>query len=369
MAERDRASVHVDLVHVGLQLDFPGLYHRGKGLVDLGQVDVIHGHVVALEDLPGGRDRAGKHDHRVDTDRSLVDDPGAGLQTELVGLFPGHQQHRGGTVGNLGGVAGSDLAVFLERRLEAGQTFEAGAGPNSLVGAVGVTVDLEGRDLPLEATFLGGLLGPGVGADSELVEVDLGDLPLVGDHLGRDALVDQVVLLEQLGRVGVPVLTHHLGGIAEGEVTHVLDTATDHHVMDAGSDHRRGVVDRLLGRTALAVDRGGRSLDREAGLEPGVAPDVDALLTELLDTAGHDVLDLGRVDARPLDDVPVGVGQESRRMGVLVVPLLLVAAANRGANRLHDYDFTTAKLAHFLTFFSDSVTGIRGCKFITSVAD
>ena len=53
-------------------------------------------------------------------------------------------------------------------------------------------------------------------------------------------------------------------------------------VVDAGRDQRRGEVDRLLGGAALAVDRRRRGLDRQAGLEPGVAADVDALLAELL---------------------------------------------------------------------------------------
>ena len=73
-------------------------------------------------------------------------------------------------------------------------------------------------------------------------------------------------------------------------------------VVDAGGDHRRGEVDGLLAGAALAVDGGGGGLDRQPGLEPGVAGDVDALLAELLDAAGDDVLDLGGLDARPLDD-------------------------------------------------------------------
>ena len=88
-------------------------------------------------------------------------------------------------------------------------------------------------------------------------------------------------------------------------------------------------VDRLLGRAALAIDRGGGGLHREPGLEPGVAGDVDALLPELLDAAGDDVLDLGGVDPGALDQLGVSLGEEARGVDVLVVALLLVPAANR----------------------------------------
>ena len=93
-------------------------------LVDLDQVDVVHRHPVALEQLPRRGDRAGQHDHRVDPDRRLVDDPRAGLQAQRVGLLARHQQHRGGAVGDLRAGAGGDLAVGLERRLELRQRLD-----------------------------------------------------------------------------------------------------------------------------------------------------------------------------------------------------------------------------------------------------
>ena len=59
----------------------------------------------------------------------------------------------------------------------------------------------------------------------------------------------------------------------------------DHDVVHAGGDQRGGEVDGLLGRAALAVDRRGRRLDRQPGLQPGVAADVEPLLAELLHAA------------------------------------------------------------------------------------
>ncbi len=135
------------------------------------------------------------------------------------------------------------------------------------------------------------------------------------------------------------MLGHDLHAVAEGDVAHVLDAAADDDVVDAGGDERRGEVHGLLRGAALAVDGGGGRLDRKAGLEPGVAADVHALLAELLDAARDDVLDLGGVDARALDDLGVGLGEERRGMDVLVDALLLMAAPDGGANRFDDDDF------------------------------
>ncbi len=196
--------------------------------------------------------------------------------------------------------------MILPSSLKAGFSL---ASPSSVVSRrpwsvdVGVAVDAEGDDLALEAALLGRLGGELLGAQAELVELGAGDLPLVGDHLGREALRDQVVALHQLGREGRAVLLHHLVAVGEGDVAHVLDAGADRDVVDAGGDQRRGEVDRLLGGAALAVDRRRRRLDRQAGLEPGVAADVDPLLAELLRAAGDHVAGLGRVDAGALEQL------------------------------------------------------------------
>src|SRR4051812_50091310 len=115
--------------------------------------------------------------------------------------------------------------------------------------------------------------------------------------------------------------------------------------MDTGRDERRGEVDCLLRRAALAVDGGGRSLDRKAGLEPGVAGDVDALLAELLDTAGDDVLDLRAVDAGPVDHLVIGLREQARGMDVLVIALLLVATTDRQPGGLDDHYLASTELS------------------------
>src|SRR4051794_13174811 len=265
-------------------------------------------------------------------------------EAERVGLLAGHQQHGGSAVRDLRRVAGGDLAVLLEGGLETGELFEARVGARALVGHVSVAIALEGTDPALEAPLLGGLRCELVGAQADLVELGAGDLPLVGDHLGRDALGDQVVLLHQLGGEGEAVLALDRHAVGEGDVAHVLDARADRDVMDAGGDEGGGEVHGLLGRAALTVNRGGRGLDRKAGLEPGVAADVHALLAELLDAAGDDVLDLGGIDAGAVDHLGVGLGEEVGGVGVFVVALLLVASADRGPGRFDDQDLAPAEL-------------------------
>ncbi len=127
---------------------------------------------------------------------------------------------------------------------------------------------------------------------------------------------------------------------ANGQVAHVLHAAADHRVVHAGGDQRGGEVDGLLGGAALAIDRGGGGLDRQALLQPGVAGDVEGLLAELLHAAGHDVFDLGGVDPGAGDHLAVALAQQRVGVGVLVVALLLVPTPDRGAHRLDDHDLT-----------------------------
>jgi hypothetical protein len=126
----------------------------------------------------------------------------------------------------------------------------------------------------------------------------------------------------------------------------VLDARADRRVVHAGGDEGGGEVHGLLGGAALTVDGRGGRLDREPGLQPGVAPYVEHLLAVLLDAAGDHVLDLGGVDAGPVDDLGVGLAEELVRMGVLVVALLRVAPPDRRADRLDDDHLAPVPVLH-----------------------
>src|SRR3954471_22190441 len=56
--ERDRAAIHVHLLHVRAVLLLPGQDDGRERLVDLDQVHLVDGHAGALEHLVRGRDRA-----------------------------------------------------------------------------------------------------------------------------------------------------------------------------------------------------------------------------------------------------------------------------------------------------------------------
>jgi hypothetical protein len=346
VAEGHRAAARVDAVHVGVVLALPGRHDGGEGLVDLDVVDVVDRDPVALEQLRRRRDRALEHLHGVAADRGLVDDPRPRREAELLGLVGAHEQHGRRAVGDLRRVRRGDLAVRLEDRLELGQRLDVRVGADALVGAEGVAVDLDLDDLAGELALLGRLGGEPVRAHGELVELGARDLPLVGDHLGAQALADDVVLLHQLGGEGVAVLLLGGGAVGERDVAHVLDARADDDVMDAGGDQGGAEVDGLLSRAALAVDGRGGRLDRQALLQPRVAGDVEGLLAELLHAARDDVLDLGGIHAGAAQNLGVGLAEEVGGVGVLVVALLLVAAADRRANGLDDDDLAALLLAH-----------------------
>ena len=197
---------------------------------------------------------------------------------------------------------------------------------------VGVAVDGEGDDLALEAALLGRLGGELVGAQADLVELGAGDLPLVGDHLGRDALRDEVVALHQLRREGEAVLLHHLVAVGEGDVAHVLDAAEP--IATSWTPEATSAAAKLTACWAephwRSIVVAGVSIGRPASSQ-ALRPMLIALLAELLHAAGDDVLDLGGVDAGALDQLGVGLGEQVRGVDVLVVALLLVAAPDRGA--------------------------------------
>src|SRR5262245_4455233 len=68
MTERDRAAIDVDLGVVDVERLDVAQHHRGKGLVQLEQVDVRLLHAGALEQLFGDVDRTGQHHRGLGTD-------------------------------------------------------------------------------------------------------------------------------------------------------------------------------------------------------------------------------------------------------------------------------------------------------------
>ena len=135
MAERDGAAVRVDLRHVGTGGALPAEHDRRERLVDLDQVDVVDREPVAFEQVLGGGDRAGEHEHRVAAHEARVDDAGPRLQPERVGLLRGHEQQRAGAVADLRrGAGGVERGIAVEHRLEVGERLERGVAQAFVAG-------------------------------------------------------------------------------------------------------------------------------------------------------------------------------------------------------------------------------------------
>ena len=155
------------------------------------------------------------------------------------------------------------------------------------------------------------------------VELLAGQLPLPGDQLGAHPLRDEAGEARahrRAERVGA------LPGRAHRHPAHRLDAGRDHQVVGAGHDALHGEVDRLLAGAALALDRGGRHVHREARRQPGLTAGGGGLLAVLPDAADEDVVHRAGVDAVPLDDGAQQLGEQVNGMHVGQRATLLAAA-------------------------------------------
>ena len=104
--------------------------------------------------------------------------------------------------------AGLRLARRLERRARRMPSSSVCiASVYELAGLLVVRLGPHGDDLVVEAALVGGPRGPLLRSSAERVELLTGDVPLLGDHLGRDALRHEaadagVALGISVGRTG-----------------------------------------------------------------------------------------------------------------------------------------------------------------------
>ena len=235
MAERNRPTVVVDLLHIGAGFVLPGENHRGERFVDLEKVDVLQLQTGLLQDLCRRRDRTGQHDGRFRADDRLGHDARSRLEPERLRPLRGHDEDRGRAVADLARVTGGHHAVLLEGGLELRHLFPRWRNADAFVGldsiAAAVLLDVHRENLARKAPFLDGLSRLDVTLVGELVELLAGKAPLLRDHLRGVALRDD---LEQIGQLWTDrSLTGAEGVRAHRYPRHVLHPGADHDVLGA----------------------------------------------------------------------------------------------------------------------------------------
>jgi hypothetical protein len=93
MAERDRATVHVDLRRVETQLVDADERLRGEGLVELDEVEVVDRDAGSLEGLPARWDRSDPHDGRIDAGHRRREDASHRPKRERLGAARLDKKH------------------------------------------------------------------------------------------------------------------------------------------------------------------------------------------------------------------------------------------------------------------------------------
>ena len=156
-----------------------------------------------------------------------------------------------------------------------------------------------GHDLVLELPLVDRRDRAPVRLQRVLVERLAGEPPLLGDHLGRDALRHDGPALADL------LVDRAPAGLAEvrahRNARHVLDAGGDDEIEVAGLHGRGAVERRLQRRAALPVDRRRAHRLRPARDENRAAPDVQRLLADLRHAAHLHVLDLSGIDVHAAD--------------------------------------------------------------------
>ncbi len=113
MADRDRATLDIDAVHVEAEFTYARDGLCCEGLIQFKQADVIDRESGSIERFPGGRDWSKAHRRGVDTGRCRWTDQGENLTPLAAGQFGFHQHQRRGTVVDAAGVAGGHGGLLV----------------------------------------------------------------------------------------------------------------------------------------------------------------------------------------------------------------------------------------------------------------
>ena len=142
---------------------------------------------------------SGEHDHRVDADGDRVEDARSRLSPSSSAFSRAISR----TAAAPSEICEELPAVTLPPSLKAGLS---AASASRLVSRripwsaeMDLAVDAHRDHLALESTLVGRAGGELVRAQAKLVLLGAGDLPALGDQLGREALWNQVIARHELG--------------------------------------------------------------------------------------------------------------------------------------------------------------------------
>src|SRR5690554_8083683 len=303
VAQSDRAAVRVHLIFRQAKLAADGHGLGGEGFVGFDHVQVCHRQTGVLQNLANRRNRAYAHHFRIYAGKGIAYQPGAGFQATLFGFRGTGQYHGCSTVVQAGGIARSHTAVFLERRFEAGQTFNRGARAYVLVliehDFLAALLDGHRHDLAIEITLLDSVGGPAVTLGGEGIQIFPGQPLISGDALGGHAHVSTAKRIAQntQGQVYRTAIAHaqafanvrqQVSTLAHGfGTTSQRHAAVAHHNQLGRADHR------LHGRAtqAVYVER------RRAFLHTHIQGNVPGQVS-VLGAGGDDVAEYRMVDIR-----------------------------------------------------------------------
>ncbi len=336
---------------LGLTLSMSGLYSRSQAstteanasLISMTSMSSSVSFALARTSC-GGRDGRGQHDLGVVGGDGEGVEAGPRAEPERRRPLLAHDQHGRRAVGDLRRGARGHGARLGERRPERGQLLQRGVTPDALVAREQAVHVARARHVGMRPGPRGGRSrcrsGPRrwpraarwCDAQRELVHLLAADLPAPRDLLGALALVDEVEALEVERPVGLA--RARLGGRPDRHPAHRLHAGTDHHVHGARHHRLGGEVDGLLGRPALAVDRGPGHRLGEPGGEGRVARDVHRLLAHRHGAAHDHVLHQRGVEVVADQQGGEGLGGQ---VGGVPARERAAAAPHRGADGIDDH--------------------------------
>ena len=341
VAERNGAAVDVDLLFRHSELAHHRDDLRRERLVELDEVDVLHGEAGLLEHLRHRLERTHAHDVGLDASHRESNEPREGPHPALLGERATHQQQRRGAVGVGARVTGRHRAIRLERRPELRESLRCRLRAHELVlrerqfvhlllGALPAhTLDGHRDDLRVEAAVHRRGRGLLLAAQSPRILLRSTHLPPLGHALRGESHAD--VRLHRV-RVEPRVIAGHR------DLAHHLDATREHDVSHAAHDLHGAVRDGLESGGAEAIDGLRRHVDRDSRAQRAEPRDIESLRGLRHRAAPDHVVDAGIVepdstDGFAHDECRQLDGMRGRERAVFL------SLRNGGANGGNDHDF------------------------------